>query len=240
MEVTPLNNVLGLPSKDLERFLSKFDRSGDQECWIWTSHLRDGYGGFTFGPQGTLRWRAHRLCYELSIGPIPPGKQLHHTCNDRSCVNPAHMEIIDPAEHTKKHARYLVLGGFCKNGHLVTEETLHRRSDGRPFCIACARATRTRIYRRDHPIQEREPRTHCPKGHELVGDNVFIYKFKTKTSAGECRQCKRCRNDRVMRYIAKNRRVLKAKERVRKRIRLGKTNFSELERSVMPSMRLPQ
>lgn len=41
----------------------------------------------------------HRVVYEEEVGPIPPGMQVHHTCHNKLCINPDHLELVDPAEH---------------------------------------------------------------------------------------------------------------------------------------------
>jgi hypothetical protein len=64
-------------------------------CWIW-SGAKDGcgYGKLICGSRET-GWRefksAHRLAYELFIGPIPFGLSVLHKCDVRACCNPAHL-----------------------------------------------------------------------------------------------------------------------------------------------------
>ena len=67
-------------------------------CHLWLLALdRDGYGSV----QGGL---AHREAYEREYGPIEAGMQLHHRCEVRHCVNPAHLELVaDQRQHMVRH-----------------------------------------------------------------------------------------------------------------------------------------
>jgi HNH endonuclease len=81
-----------------ERFWAKVDRSGD--CWLWTaSRLKNGYGCFRIGGK-TLG--AHRVAYEIVVGPIPAGTDLDHLCSVKHCVNPAHLEVVTRAVNMKR------------------------------------------------------------------------------------------------------------------------------------------
>ncbi len=80
-----------------DRFWAKVDKSGD--CWVWTAALlKTGYGCLRINRKTT---RAHRVAYELSVGPIPDGALLRHTCDNPRCVKPAHLLLGDKRLNTQ-------------------------------------------------------------------------------------------------------------------------------------------
>lgn len=79
------------------RFWSKVDKS--ESCWLWTgAKLRTGYGSIRINNKAE---RAHRVAYELSVGKIPHGMLILHSCDNPLCVNPAHLRVGDKMENTK-------------------------------------------------------------------------------------------------------------------------------------------
>lgn len=138
----------------LEHFRTKYRTDGpvhpvlNTPCWPWTAGLgRGGYGVFWVPPHQRC---AHRLSYELEVGPIPDGLVIDHLCRNRSCINPGHLEpvthrinllrgeTIQAANARKTH---------CLRGHPFDEENTDRQSDGYRRCRACKKA---RSRRRPH------------------------------------------------------------------------------------------
>jgi len=76
-------------------------------CWIFDGKP-DEYTMVTSGPKDTTgprgaRELAHRWVYRILVGEIPEGRVLHHRCFNKGCVNPHHLEHMDPSDHTSLH-----------------------------------------------------------------------------------------------------------------------------------------
>lgn len=74
----------------LERLLSKIAVDQETGCWNWQGAKSKGYGilssAFKKPPH-----KAHRLSYELHVGPIPDGLVVRHKCDNPACCNPKHL-----------------------------------------------------------------------------------------------------------------------------------------------------
>lgn len=69
-------------------------------CWEWAGALNSqGYG--------VVRWEGrqkyiHRVIFDLVKGPIPQGHHIDHTCRNRRCMNPEHLEAVTKQENDRR------------------------------------------------------------------------------------------------------------------------------------------
>ena len=105
-------------------------------CWVWFGPKARGYGHISY--QGK-KWRVHRLFYERHRGAIPTDRVIDHLCRNRSCVNPAHMELVTATDNTH---RGVLSRTHCKRGHILAGMNLRirHRSVGRieRVCRTCS------------------------------------------------------------------------------------------------------
>lgn len=145
-----------------DRFWTKVDRSGD--CWLWTAGLfSTGYGQFKCDgrPQG-----AHRIAYELLVGPIPEEHELDHVCHSvaaaaglcdggsgcphRACVNPDHLEPVAHIDNIRRGLTGRVRAAqqraktHCPQGHPYDEANTYWYHGGRQ-CLACKRVRASKV-----------------------------------------------------------------------------------------------
>lgn len=137
-----------------DNFWKYVTRGGPKDCWEWLgSKTDDGYGVFHVR-RLTEAWNkgAHRVAYELLVGPIGEGLTLDHTCVNTSCINPAHLEPVTQRENLLRGNTVNAINAaktHCINGHAFTvENTYIRPDDGTRMCKECGRDSQRKYQRR--------------------------------------------------------------------------------------------
>lgn len=111
--------------------------NGIDSCWEWQA-ARDSNGYGRFGKSQ----RTHRLVLEMAGVDIPKGSHVHHVCENTSCCNPLHLEVMAHSEHARMTALRKPVRLVCSHGHWVIGENVYRRkSRGREnrACRVCIR-----------------------------------------------------------------------------------------------------
>jgi hypothetical protein len=145
----------------VRRFWTRVRKPADSDadgCWLWTggkvgSGMPDGYGVFKVRGKTVM---VHRFAYELLVGPIPDGQELHHVCENTLCVRPGpeHVQSLTVPEHRRTGEGFAAREArqtHCKHGHPLEGDNLFLR-DGKRVCRTC----RQEICRKWRQRQKRE------------------------------------------------------------------------------------
>lgn len=126
---------------NVDRFWAKVDRRGANDCWPWKASTKKGHGMVWAMRNGErFVFMAHRVAYELLVGPIPDGLVLDHLCRNRGCCNPRHLEPVTNEQNILRGEWAPVLNAaktHCVAGHEYSPGNTYVTSRGHRQCRAC-------------------------------------------------------------------------------------------------------
>lgn len=105
-----------------ERFWSKVERRGPDECWLWrAARNSDGYGVIRVGGRAGRLVLAHRLSLVLD-GRDPGPLVSRHSCDMPACVNPRHLAPGTQLQNMRDACERKAMNQGAKNGAAVLDE----------------------------------------------------------------------------------------------------------------------
>jgi len=163
----------------LKRFWAKVDIKGETDCWLWTGSLNSkGYGSFGVNQRGVS---SHKIAWALvkNNGILSDRKShIMHSCDVRSCVNPAHLSLGTPKDNYEDaNSKGRIIRrkpseeATCKKGHPRTPENTHPKYK---TCIPCKQES--------DRIAKAKQREKDPDGYNTYHrEQYWIRKEKKKT-----------------------------------------------------------
>ena len=125
------------PAPVIDRLLERSHLT-ELDCFEWQGPVDDkGYGKIVTGSrldESRKTQRVHRVAYEILVGPIK--ETLDHTCQNKRCWNPLHLEDVSNAENKKRGGDRMT---HCRRGHERNEQNTYVKKDGKRQCRVCKR-----------------------------------------------------------------------------------------------------
>jgi len=131
-----------------ERLMKRVVVDPKTGCWNFTgAWMAGGYGGIGIATSKTAL--AHRVSYQLFVGPIPEDHDLHHKCENKRCINPDHLEPLTRLAHQIKTPTTSRNRTHCPKGHPLSGKNLvayDLRTKNIRKCRECRRAIMKAYY----------------------------------------------------------------------------------------------
>lgn len=123
-------------------------------CWNWNGLISEkGYGLIDVAGSSV---RVHRLAFAIQNGYWPDC--IDHTCKNKRCVNPSHLEAVTVRLNTLRGTSPAAVNSaktHCPLGHPLSGENLVINSRLDRVCRACTQSRLTRLWNKRKALQQR-------------------------------------------------------------------------------------
>lgn len=154
-----------IPTPLEDRYWSKVDKRGPDECWPWLASTDGaGYGQISvMGHNGPKT--AHRVALFLASGKwSAKGSHTDHLCRNPPCQNPKHLEVVTPRENMRRGIGRVAerfAQTHCCRGHPFDKDNTRVTPRNRRVCRTCHR---DRERKRNSRIRNSKCDTSSPRG----------------------------------------------------------------------------
>jgi hypothetical protein len=84
------------------KFWARVNILGDDDCWEWTGNIGPIGYGHAWSQDDQRNTTAHRVAWQILFGDIPDDIEIGHRCENRNCVNPAHLYLTTHKENVRE------------------------------------------------------------------------------------------------------------------------------------------
>ena len=211
MATSILSQPLHLSRSEIGRLFSKVQANSETGCWNWMGgKTNDGHGTFWFRGQKVL---THRFVYAWLEEPLPPPseQELHHICENPSCVNPSHLELIDHRTHMLKTPSVVTTVNATKTHCPQCGGEYEHEANGTRYCPACKQETNRKLYQAKRQEILDQKKTYHQANRKKILDRQKAYyqsnceKKRAYNKAYYQSNCERIKARERDRYYAKKR-----------------------------------